>query len=159
MPVDTVLGTFAQPTITGVSPSGRRLDAEGVMAVTIIYLPVDSDIPYSVRMRELFAMTFPIEAGEGISAQARIIETTPAAATSDRVEVRCVVGLHAVKQGVRHIDGVTEIRRSPSPASERGFILVWPARGESRWQTARRLRVAEENLRPAGKGALLAFRK
>ena len=44
-PVDTVLGTFAQPTITGVSPSGRRLDAEGVMAVTIIYLPVDSDIP------------------------------------------------------------------------------------------------------------------
>lgn len=158
-PVDTVLGTFAQPTITGVSPSGRRLDAEGVMAVTIIYLPVDSDIPYSVRMREPFAMTFPIEAGEGISAQARIIETTPAAATSDRVEVRCVVGLHAVKQGVRHIDGVTEIRRSPSPASERGFILVWPARGESRWQTARRLRVAEENLRPAGKGALLAFRK
>ena len=110
-------------------------------------------------MREPFAMTFPIEAGEGMSAQARIIETTPAAATSDRVEVRCVVGLHAVKQGVRHIDGVTEIRRSPSPASERGFILVWPARGESRWQTARRLRVAEENLRPAGKGALLAFRK
>lgn len=63
------------------------------MAVTIIYLPVDSDIPYSVRMREPFAMTFPIEAGEGISAQARIIETTLAAATSDRVEVRCVVGL------------------------------------------------------------------
>ena len=158
-PVDTVLGAFAQPTITGISPSGRRLDAEGVMAVTLIYLPVDSDIPYSVRMREPFTMTFPVEAGEGASAQARIIETTPGVATSDRVEVRCVVGLRVTKHGARHIDGVTDIQRSPAPGAERGFVLIWPAKGESRWQTARRLRVAEESLRPAGKEALLAFRR
>lgn len=158
-PVETVLGAFAQPTLTGISPSGRRLDADGVMAVTILYLPVDSDIPYSVRMREPFTMTFPVEAGEGASAQARIMETTPGAVTSDRVEVRCVVGLRVTRHGVRKIDGITEIQRNPSPKAEKGFVLVWPAKGESRWQTARRLRVAEESLRPAGKEALLAFRR
>ena len=158
-PLDTVLAAFAQPTLTDISPSGRRLDAEGVMAVTLIYLPVDSDIPYSVRTREPFTMTFPVEAGEGVSAQARIIETTPGVATSDRVEVRCVVGLRVTRHGAQHIDGVTEILRSPAPKAERGFVLIWPAKGETRWQTARRLRVAEESLYPAGKEALLAFRR
>ncbi len=45
---------------------------------------VDSDIPMAVRMREPFAMTFPIETAEDAGAQARVIEATPAAATSDR---------------------------------------------------------------------------
>ena len=48
------------------------------MAVTLIYLPMDSDIPMAVRTREPFAMTFPIEAAEGMTqAQARVIEATP----------------------------------------------------------------------------------
>ena len=50
-------------------------------------------------------------------------------------------------------------RRQPAARQERGFVLVWPAKGESRWETAKRLRVAEEELHPAGKGAMLAFRK
>lgn len=158
-PIDTVLAAFVQPTVTGVSPSGRRLDAEGVMAVTLIYLPVDSDIPYAVRTREPFAMTFPVEAGEGVSAQAYAIETTPGPTTSDRAEVRCVIGLRTTHHGIRRIVGVTDVERLPPAKQEHGFVLVWPARGESRWQTAKKLRVCEESLRPAGKNALLAFRK
>ena len=57
----------------------------------------------------------------------------------------------------REIQRLNE-EREELPA-ERGFVLVWPADGESRWDTARRLRVAEEALRPAGKRALLAFRR
>ena len=49
--------------------------------------------------------------------------------------------------------------QQPAARQERGFVLVWPAKGESRWETAKRLRVAEEELHPAGKGAMLAFRK
>lgn len=158
-PIDTVLATFVQPTITGVSPSGRRLDAEGVMGVTLMYLPVDSDIPYAVHTREPFAMTFPVEAGEGVSAQAYAIESSAGPTTSDRAEVRCVIGLRTMHHGIRRITGITDVEKRPQTKQEHGFMLVWPASGETRWQTARRLRVAEENLRPAGKGALLAFRK
>ena len=135
------------------------MNAEGVMAVTLIYLPMDSDIPMAVRSREPFEMTFPTEATEDARVQAHVIEATPGPATSDRAEVRCVVALHVVKHGVRPLEAITDAEERPSAKQERGFVLVWPAKGETRWQTARRLRVAEEELHPAGKGALLAFHK
>ncbi len=158
-PIGTLLAAFARPTITSVSPSGRRLDAEGVMQVTLIYLPQDSDIPHAVHTREPFAMTFPVEAQEGVSAQAFAIETMTGPTTSDRAELRCVLGLHAVQHGVRMLQVVTDVAQKPESRQEHGFVMVWPAAGESRWETARRLRVHEESLRPAGKNALLAFRR
>ena len=158
-PIDTMLAVFVQPTMSAVSPNGRRLDAEGVMSITLIYLPVDSDIPYAVHTREPFAMTFPVEAAEGVTAQAYAIEASPGPTTSDRAEVRCVLGLRATQHGVRRVRGVTDVTVRPQEKQEVGFVLVWPAAGESRWDTARRLRVAESSLRPAGKNALLAFRR
>ena len=158
-PIGTVLSAFAQPAVTAASPAGRRLDAEGIMQVTLIYLPLDSDIPYAVHTREPFSMTFPVEAQEGVSAQAYPIETMTGPATSDRAELRCVLGLHAVQHGVQRVQAVTDVVQKPEQKTEHGFVLVWPVEGESRWDTARRLRVREESLRPAGKNALLAFRR
>ena len=158
-PIGTMLAAFARPTIAAATPAGRRLDAEGVMQVTLIYLPLDSDIPYAVHTREPFAMTFPVEVGEGVSAQAYVIETMIGPTTSDRAELRCVLGLQAVQHGVQRMRVVTDVEQKPEQKMERGFVLVWPAAGETRWDTARRLRVREESLRPAGKHALLALRR
>ena len=158
-PIDTVRATFVQPTLTSVSPDGRRLDAEGVMSITLVYLPVDSDIPTAMHAHEPFAMTFPIEASAGVTAQAYAIESAAGPSTSDRAEVRCVLGLRATQHGIRRIVGVTDVEQGPVRKQEHGFVLVWPAAGESRWDTARRLRVAQDALTPAGKNALLAFRR
>ena len=49
-----------------------------------------------------------------------------------------------------------QARRAPARRGDRRGAA---AKGESRWETAKRLRVAEEELHPAGKGAMLAFRK
>ena len=94
-----------------------------------------------------------------MTAQAYAIEASPGPTTSDRAEVRCVLGLRARQHGVRRIQGVTDVIERPQERQERGFVLVWPAAGETRWDTARRLRVAQSELRPAGKSALLAFRR
>lgn len=158
-PIGTLLAGFARPTITAAAPAGRRLDTEGVMQVTLIYLPMDSDIPYAVHTREPFAMTFPVETQEGVNAQAYAIETMTGPTTSDRAELRCVLGLHAAEHGVQKIRVITDVKQKPEVRQEHGFVLVWPAAGETRWDTARKLRVREESLRPAGKNALLAFRR
>ena len=158
-PVDTVLCAFAQPMLANAAPAGKRLDAEGVIGVTLIYLPQDSDIPYAVHVREPFAMTFPMEMGQGAVAQLEAIETSASHITSERVEVRCLLGLSAVRRVTQEVTGVTDVQEGEAADMERGFVLVWPAEGETRWDTARRLRVPEEALRPAGKRALLAFRR
>ena len=129
------------------------------MQVTLIYLPVDSDIPYAVHTREPFAMTFPVEAQEGIYAQAYAIETMTGPTTSDRAELRCVLGLRAVQHGMQRLQTVTDVAQKPENRQEHGFVLVWPAAGETRWETARKLRVPQESLIPAGRNALLAFRR
>lgn len=157
-PIDMMLAAFVQPTVVDAQPAGRRLNTEGIMRVTLVYLPVDSDIPVSVQAAEPFSMTFPIETGEGVRAQAYAIEASAGPSTSDRAEVRCVLGLRARRHGTTALNGVTDVQMLPAAQQEHGFVLVWPAAGESRWTTARRLRVAPDSLRPAGKGALLAFR-
>lgn len=158
-PIAAMLAAFAQPRLSGLIPAGRRLDAEGIMGVTLIYLPVDSDIPHAVTTKEPFTITFPIEASEGVRGQLQVVECAPGATTSDRAEVRCVLALSTTQHGLRRISGVTDVEQRPETKQEHGFVLVWPAAGESRWDTARRLRVAQESLRPAGKNALLAFRR
>lgn len=158
-PIGTMLAAFALPTVAEAVPSGRRLDVAGVMSVTLIYLPVDSDIPCSIATREPFSMTFPVEAEEGVRVQAYTIETAIGPTTSDRAEIRCVLGLHVMQHGVQRVRGITEIEQKPSEKQEHGFVIVWPAPGESRWDTARRLRVREDSLHPAGNRALMAFKK
>ena len=129
------------------------------MGVTLVYLPVDSDIPYAVRTREPFSMTFPLEAGENVRARLQAVECSVGPATSDRAELRCVLQMHARQQDAQRVRLVTDVQESPEEIHERGFVLVWPAPGESRWDTARRLRVPQESLKPAGKNALMAFRR
>ena len=158
-PADMVLCVFAQPVVSAVTPAGRRVDAEGIIGLTVIYLPQDSDIPYAVHVREPFAMTFPLEMGEGVRAQIEAVETSASNITSERLEVRCLLNLRAVRREVQTVTGVAQVREAETEEPERGFVLVWPAENETRWDTARRLRVAEEALRPAGKRALLAFRR
>lgn len=157
-PIGTMLAAFALPTLTDIAPAGRRLDAEGVMSLTLLYLPVDSDIPYSASVREPFQMTFPAEVGERTEAVLSVIETTPGSATSDRAEVRCVLALSAKEHEEQTVRVITDVRQEEAAeCAERGFVLVWPASGESRWDTARALRVREESLTEAGGGALLAL--
>ena len=64
-----------------------------------------------------------------------------------------------VQHGIERLQVVTDVVQKPEARQEHGFVLVWPAADESRWETARRLRVREESLRPAGKNALLAFKR
>jgi len=158
-PVDTVLAAFALPVLTGIAPAGKRLSAEGIAGITLVYLPVDSDIPYAVRVREPFAMTFPAEAEAGAAAGIRAVECSIGPATSDRVELRCLMALQLSEHAAQKTRVVTDVGERPEEKREHGFVLVWPAPGETRWDTARRLRVPQENLRPAGTNALLAFRR
>ena len=104
-------------------------------------------------------MTFPLEAGEGVTARIHAVEVTPGAVTSDRAEVRCVLALDALSRSLQRIRGVKDVTAHPAEKQEHGFVLVWPPEGETRWETARRLRVAQESLRHVGKGAVMAMRR
>lgn len=158
-PIETVLAAFANPADARFESAGRRMNAEGVMGLTLLYLPVDSDIPYAVKVREPFSMTFPIGAGENAQVKLEAIECGIGPATSDRVELRCVLHAQARAQDAKRLRIVTDVATKPEEKRERGFVLVWPAPGEARWDTARRLRVPQESLCPAGAHALMAFIK
>jgi len=158
-PIGRMLAAFAKPMMADVKPGGRRLHTEGVMDITLIYLPADSDIPYAVRTREPFFVTFPVEIGEGARVHLEAVETNIGPSTSDRAELRCVLGLKAVCHGVSRVRVVTDVTEKPVEKPPHGFVVVWPQEGETRWETARRLRVPQSSLRPAGRHALMAFRK
>ncbi|MGN1021807.1 MAG: DUF3794 domain-containing protein, partial [Aristaeellaceae bacterium] len=55
---------FASPVLTGRERLGGRLNAEGMLEVTLLYMTDDSPAPVSVRMEEPFRMTFAAQTGE-----------------------------------------------------------------------------------------------
>ena len=158
-PIGRVVAAFSRPKLTGVRHGSKRLHAEGIMDITLIYLPSDSDIPYAVRTREPFFMTFPAEIGEEAEVYLHTIETGIGPSTSDRAELRCVLGMKAVCRKIAHVKAVTDVTSRPAEKLAHGFVVVWPQEGETRWETARNLRVPGDSLKPAGRRALMAFRK
>lgn len=120
-PIGSVLTAFAQPTITAVEPAGKRLNAEGVMAVTLIYLPMDSDIPMAVRSREPFEMTFPMEAADG-SADTGACHRGNARPGRRATARRCAASFRCTCQTRRAADG-GDCRCGAAPGGETGARL------------------------------------
>ncbi len=150
-PVGTVLAAFVHPTIVERERIGGRVTVDGVLGVTVVYLPPDSDQPVSAQKDELFSMTFPCNIPEDATLQIVPLDVEAAGITSDRVEVRYMLQLTASACGTQRVDVAVDARMLPcedqnGDAQQGGMVLYYPQTGETLWDVARRYRVDEAAL-------------
>ena len=140
-PVGTMLAAFVQPAAGTRERSGGRLRVDGMLGVTLVYLPIDSQVPVSTRQDAPMSVQFAC----GLSADAAIalecVEAVASAITSDRVEVRFILSLEGVDCGAQPLQVVTDVTRTPAQAEPGAIVVYYPAQDETAWDVAKRYRV------------------
>lgn len=144
--IGAVLAGFVHPTIVSYERIGGRITVEGVLGVTVIYLPQDSDQPTSAQKEEVFSMTFPCNIPQDANLQLTPLEVEAVGITSDRVEVRYMLQLVGSACTTQQIDLVMDARMQPSEAQSGGIVLYYAQPNEALWDVARRYRVDENAL-------------
>ncbi len=166
-PIGTVLAAFVHPTIAGRERIGGRIAVEGVLGVTVVYLPQDSDQPTSAQKEEAFSLTFPCNLPQDAVLQMTPLEVEAVGITSDRVEVRYMMQLTGTACMTQRMDLVVDARTQPGAVQTGGMVLYYPQPGESLWDVARRYRVDEASLarlnpgleQPRGDRAILIYQR
>ncbi len=166
-PIGTVLAAFVHPTIAGRERIGGRLTVEGVLGVTVIYLPQDSDQPTSAQKEEAFSLTFPCSIPQTATLQIAPLEVDAVGITSDRVEVRYMMQLTGTACVTQRVDMVVDARMQPGAVQTGGMVLYYPQANETIWDVARRYRVDAASLtrlnpgleQPRGDRAILIYQK
>lgn len=146
-PVGTMLAAFVQPAAGTRERSGGRLRVDGMMGVTLVYLPIDSQVPVSTRQDAPMSVQFAC----GLSADAAIalecVEAVASAITSDRVEVRFILSMEGMDCGAQPLQVVTDVTRTPAQAEPGAIVVYYPAQDETAWDVAKRYRVDAQSLR------------
>lgn len=166
-PIGTVLAAFVHPTIAGRERIGGRITVEGVLGVTVIYLPQDSDQPASAQKEEAFTLTFPCNIPQSATLQMTPLEVEAVGITSDRVEVRYMMQLSGTACITQRMDLVVDARMQPGETQTGGVVLYYAQPGEGLWDVARRYRVDVAGLsklnpgleQPKGDRAILIYQR
>jgi len=165
--VKTPLLGFARPVLAQAKNENGQLTAEGVMRLTLIYLP-DEGAPLAAQAEATFRAAFATVAlpEDHLALTAGEVELN--ALTGDRVEFRCM--LHLSAEGARRGEAevITDAVETAAPAGEKGISLYYLQPGEGVWEIAKRCRMPLEEIRalnpqlgeaPAAGTPVIAYRR
>ncbi len=146
-PVRTPLGAVLRPVMTDWSRQGGKLNVEGMMETTLLYMTDDSDVPRAYHSEEPFRMSFACDLSLPDSLVLTPGNVEAVGITSDRVEVKYILYLscHDVPLGAEQL--VTGVSQQDAPEAEPGILLYISRAGESLWDIAKRYRVSCDSLR------------
>lgn len=151
-PVGTVLAAFALPIIGTQEATGTQLRVDGVLDVTVIYLPTDSGIPVSAQLSQAFTASFDAPVAQGAWTRLDCTEIAASGITSDRIEARYVLELNAHSGGAQEVEAVTQVQSAEADEERGGICVYFPGEKETLWDVARHYRVDEAALARANAG-------
>lgn len=151
-PARTPLKASLRPIVTDVSAERGKLNVEGMMEVTLLYMTDDSDIPCTYHTEEPFRMSFACEptSPEALSLTPSNVDV--AGITSDRVEVKFILHLSSHDVVLAREDLVTGVSFTPAKPEEPGIILCFSRPGETMWDLAKRYRISCDSLKRMNPG-------
>lgn len=145
--VRSVLAAFVTPVMTGFDQSGSRLNVEGRLDVTLLYMTDGSPAPVSVRLQEPFRTAFPAAAEAGAMLSLTVTEAEARPVTSDRVELRYLLHLQGDGIQAQEVQLVTDAQPVAAPQPTEDIVLYFTQPGETLWDIARRYRLPESSVR------------
>lgn len=146
-PARTPLRATLRPVVTDLSRAGGKLNVEGMMEVTLLYMTDDSDVPRSYQTEEPFRMSFACElcCPESLTLSPSNVELT--GITSDRVEAKYILHLSCYDVLLGDEPLVVDIAKEPAQPAEPGILLCFSQPGEGVWEIAKRYRVSCDSLK------------
>lgn len=146
-PVRTPLRASLRPIITDLITNNGKLQVEGMMEVTMLYMTDESNVPQSYTTEEPFQMSFACDLSRPESLILYPSNVEVNGITSDRVEIKFIlhVSCYDVQMGDEPL--VTGIDEQPAQPVQPGILLCFSQPGETVWDIAKRYRVSSDSLK------------
>lgn len=143
----TPLRAALRPVVTDMTRAGGKLNVEGMMEVTLLYMTDDTETPQTYQTEEPFRMCFACD----VSLPESLVLTTSNidvnGITSDRVEVKYILHLDCHDVQLASESLVTQVAQEPAEEAEPGILMYFSQPGESLWDIAKRYRVSCDSLK------------
>jgi len=146
-PARTPLKATLRPIVTDTTQERGKLNVEGMMEVTLLYMTDDSDIPRSWQTEEPFRMSFACEPCCPMALRLSPSNVEVAGITSDRVEVKYILHLSLYDLLTQPETLVEDVQPLPAQPEEPGIVLCYSRPGETLWDIAKQYRVSCDALR------------
>ncbi len=146
-PVGRVLAAILTPTATGAEQAGGRVIVEGMLDAQVIYQPPGQTAPVGARQEIPFRIAFQGTLPANASVRLTAGNVQAEGISPDRVEVKYTMNLAADMVSETPVRLPENARTEEAPPEHGGLVMVWPQRGESLWDIAKRLRVTEESIK------------
>lgn len=146
-PVRGMLAAFATPIMTAQDSTGSRLNTEGMLEITLLYMTDENTAPVTVHQETPFRTSFAVSAAPDsiITLTADEVEAVPI--TSDRVELRYVLRLTCDGVETQSAHLLTDAQEETADEVDDGLYLCYCQTGEDWWTLAKEYRVPQEKLR------------
>ena len=146
-PVRGMLAAFATPIMTVQDSTGSRLNTEGMLEITLLYMTDENTAPVTVHQETPFRTSFAVSAAPDsiLTLTADEVEATPI--TSDRVELRYVLRLTCDGVETQSAHLLTDVQEEAADEVDDGLYLCYCQTGEDWWTLAKEYRVPQEKLR------------
>lgn len=145
--VGSVLAVRVTPSLSGWNVENGASTLEGVMEMSVLYLPGGGDKVSAAREE----LPFSIRIGEALPPDAWVrLYASGAEATSmlsDRMEVRCQVRVEASYRRQNAVEVVTDVAEDGVQSAREGVILVWPGEKDDLWSIGKRYKIGAARIR------------
>lgn len=146
-PVRGMLAAFATPVMTARESTGSRLNVEGMLEITLLYMTDEQSAPVTVHQEAPFRTSFAVQSAPDSMMTLSAGEVEATMITSDRVELRYVLRLSADGVETRQVRLLTDAQEEAANPPEDGLYLCYCQNGEDWWSLAKTYRVPMEKLR------------
>ena len=146
-PVRGMLAAFATPIMTAQESTGSRLNTEGMLEITLLYMTEENTAPVTVHQEAPFRTSFAVSAAPDSILTLTADEVEAAPITSDRVELRYVLRLTCDGVETQGAHLLTDAQEEAADEVDDGLYLCYCQTGEDWWTLAKEYRVPQEKLR------------
>ena len=150
--VGSVISVCVHPNISGWSTNSESM-IEGILEATVLYLPGGSDRVASARSEMPFSVKCPGTLNDLSMVCLRVLSAEASTLMSDRVELKCQLGVTTFTRDERHMFVAEDISEGDMLKKRPGVIMFWPSQDDSLWTVGKRYNVSQENIKRMNRGA------
>ena len=139
--VGTVIASQVHPSIGEWRDENDHGRIEGVLEVTVLYMPGGSDFPASAQAELPFSLSVPIALNEESMIEISVLSVEANALMSDRLEMKIHLGIACETRRREILDAVVGVEAGETLERRPGIVVCWPREGDTQWVLGKRYAV------------------
>lgn len=144
--VGSVLAVRALPNISGCTQENGQSAIEGILELTILYMPGGSDQLASTQAELPFSIPCPCSMTDDAWVRVEALNAEANALMSDRLEVKVSLSAFVETCVNRTFEPVTAISEAEPVSRRPGIILFWPGKDDNIWTIGKRYNLPVEKV-------------